>query len=98
VSFGIAHDADRSAGADNGRVTSHTVHIDIDVRIDGDQITGRAGDGASQPCPFLGWLGFIEALDRLVGDLSSAKGPVPGSAAALGSAGRQAGAGHAGDK
>jgi hypothetical protein len=39
------HDADRTARADNGRVTSHSVHIDIVVRIDGDQITGPAGAG-----------------------------------------------------
>ena len=35
--------AAQPARADNGRVTSHAVHIDIDVRIDGDQITGYAG-------------------------------------------------------
>ena len=75
-------------------MTSHAVHIDIDVRIDGDRITGHARVGLSQPEPFLGWLGFIGALDRPVGDLSSTEGPVPGSAAAMGSAGRQAGAGR----
>jgi hypothetical protein len=75
-------------------VTSHTAHIDIDVRIDGDQITGHARLGLSQPEPFLGWLGFIGALDRPVGDPSSTEGPGPGSAAAMGSAGRQAVAGR----
>ena len=75
-------------------MTSHAVHIDIDVRIDGDQIIGHATVGLSQPEPFLGWLGFIGALDRPVGDPSSTEGPVPGSAAAMGSAGRQAGAGR----
>jgi hypothetical protein len=96
VSFGIVHDADRSARADNGCVTSHTVHIDIDVRIVGDQITEHAGDGVSQPSPFLGWLGLIGALDPLVGDPSSPEGPVPGSAAAMGSTGRSASVGRAG--
>ena len=75
-------------------MTSHAVHIDIDVRIDGDQITGHVGVGLSQPEPFLGWLGFIGALDRPVSDPSSTEGLVPGSAAAMGSAGRQAGAGR----
>ena len=75
-------------------MTSHTAHIDIDVRIDGDQIIGHTRVGLSQPEPFLGWLGFIGALDRPVGDPSSTEGPVPGSAAAMGSAGRQAGAGR----
>ena len=95
---GVVHDADRPARADSGHVTFHTVHIDIDVRIDGDQIAGHAGDGVSQPRPFLGWLGLIGALDRLVGDSGSAEGPVPGSAAAVGSAGGQADAGRGGDR
>ena len=73
-------------------MTTHAVHIDIDVRIDGDQITGHARVGLSQPEPFLGWLGFVGALDRPMG--SSTEGPVPGSAAAMGSAGRQASAGR----
>ena len=77
MSFGIVHDADRSARADNSRVTSDTVHIDIDVRIDGDQITEHAGDGVSQPSPFLGWLGLIGAPDRLVGDPSGAEDRSP---------------------
>ena len=81
-----------------GHVTSHTVHIDIDVRIDGDQIAGHAGDGVSQPRPFLGWLGLIGALDRLMGDLRPAGMPVPGSTAAMSSAGGQADAGHGGDQ
>jgi hypothetical protein len=85
--------------ADNGRVTSHTVHVDLDVRIDdldvridGGQIIGHAKVGLSQPGPFLNWLGFFAALDRPVGDASSTEGPVPGSAAAMGSAGKRAGA------
>ena len=73
----------RAARADSGHVTSHTVHIDIDVRIDGDQITGHAGDGLSRPRPFLGWLGLIGALDRLLTEPGSAEGPVPGSASRL---------------
>ena len=48
-------------------MTSHTVHIDLDVLMDGDQIAGRAGNGVGQPTPFLGWLGLLEALDRLMG-------------------------------
>jgi hypothetical protein len=46
---GVVGDADRPARADNGRVISHAVHIDIDVRIDGDEIirpdsAGHRGD------------------------------------------------------
>ena len=74
-------------------MTFHTIHIDNDVRTD-DQIAGHSRVGLSQPEPFLGRLGFIGALDRPVGDSGSAEAPVPGSAAAVGSAGRQPGAGH----
>jgi hypothetical protein len=44
-----------------------TRHIAIDVRLDGDEISGRAGDGTDQPKPFLGWLGLLAALDGLLG-------------------------------
>jgi hypothetical protein len=75
-------------------MTDHTVHIDIDVCVDGDQIIGHAGDGLSQPKPFLGWLGLLGALDRLLAEPGSAKGPVPGSGAAMFPAGSQAAAGR----
>ena len=52
----------------------------------------------SEPEPVLGWLGLIGALDRLVGNPSSVLGLVPGYAAAMGSAGGQAGAGRWGDQ
>lgn len=98
MSFGSARARTGLARADNSNVASRTVHIDIDVRIDGDQITGHAGVGATQPKPLLGWLGLIAAPDRLVGDPSSLDGPVPSYAAAMGSAGGQAGAGRGGDQ
>ena len=43
-------------------------HIAIDVRVDGEEISGVASDGAGQPTPFLGWLGLLSALDRLLTD------------------------------
>ena len=79
-------------------MTDQTVHIDIDVRVDGDQIAGHAGDGLSQPEPFLGWLGLLGVLDRLMGEPGSAGRPVPRSAAAMGSAIGQAGARRGGDR
>src|SRR5579859_6793658 len=36
---GVVHDADRPTRADNGRVASYSMHIDIDLRIDGNWIT-----------------------------------------------------------
>jgi hypothetical protein len=44
-----------------------TRHIAIDVRLDGDDISGRAGDGTGQPKAFEGWLGLLQALDVLLG-------------------------------
>jgi hypothetical protein len=43
-------------------------HIAIDVHVDGEEISGVASDGAGQPTPFLGWLGLLSALDRLLTD------------------------------
>jgi hypothetical protein len=44
-----------------------TRHIAIDVRLDGDEISGRVGDGTSKPKAFQGWLGLLAALDGLLG-------------------------------
>ena len=49
-------------------VSVRTKHIAIDVLLDGDEISGRAGDGTDQPKAFQGWLGLLLALDRLLGN------------------------------
>jgi hypothetical protein len=46
--------------------TVETRHIAIDVRIDGDEISGHVGDGTGRPRPFRGWVGLIGVLDRLL--------------------------------
>jgi hypothetical protein len=43
-------------------------HIAIDVHVDGEEISGIASDGVGQATPFLGWLGLLCALDRLLDD------------------------------
>ena len=48
------------------RVTEETFRIVIDVRVDGEEISGSARSEVGQPKPFLGWLGLIAALDRLL--------------------------------
>ena len=48
-------------------MSAETRHITIDVRVDGDEISGLAGDGTDQPRTFQGWLGLLLALDALVG-------------------------------
>ena len=45
-----------------------TKYIAIDVLLDGDEISGRAGDGTGQPKAFQGWLGLLLALDGLLGN------------------------------
>jgi CRP-like cAMP-binding protein len=46
--------------------TARTRHIAIDIRVDGNEISGQAGDGTDRPRPFRGWVGLIGALDRLL--------------------------------
>jgi hypothetical protein len=54
------------------------MHIGIDVGIDGEEITGHAGDGAGPPRSFTGWLGLIGVLDGLL--TSPGSGPsAPGA-------------------
>ena len=47
-------------------VSDQTRQITIDVRLDGDEISGRAGDGSAQPKAFQGWLGLLVSLDGLL--------------------------------
>jgi hypothetical protein len=49
-----------------------TKHIAIDVLLDGDEISGRAGDGIGHTKAFQGWLGLLLALDGLLGNTDEA--------------------------
>ncbi|HEX5192844.1 MAG TPA: hypothetical protein VFW09_08565 [Solirubrobacteraceae bacterium] len=64
-------------------VTVRTMHIAIDVGIDGEQISGRAGDGAGPPKQFTGWLGLIGVLDGLLSSSGSGT-TAPGARLCLG--------------
>ena len=44
-----------------------TRHIAIDVRLDGNEISGRVDDGSGRPKAFQGWLGLLATLDGLLG-------------------------------
>lgn len=59
------------------------MHIAIDVGIDGEQISGRAGDGAGPPKQFTGWLGLIGVLDGLLSSSGSGT-TAPGARLCLG--------------
>jgi hypothetical protein len=43
-------------------------HIEIEVRVEGEAISGEARGDAGRPRPFTGWLGLIGALDDLLCD------------------------------
>ena len=45
--------------------------IVIDVRVDGDEMSGHARNGVGERKPFTGWLGLIWVLDGLLGGPSS---------------------------
>jgi hypothetical protein len=54
-----------------------TRHIAIDVHLDGDEISGRAGDGSGQPKAFQGWLGLLSALDGLLDNTDEEHAALP---------------------
>ena len=43
-------------------------HIQLEVRVEGEAISGEARRDAGRPKPFTGWLGLIGALDGLLCD------------------------------
>ena len=47
-------------------MAAQTLHIELDVRVDGDEISGHACKGDGKPKPFSGWLGLIGVLDELL--------------------------------
>jgi hypothetical protein len=47
-------------------MTAETIRIVMTVHVDGDEISGHAGEEAGARRPFLGWLGLIAALDGLL--------------------------------
>ena len=51
-----------------------TRHIAIEVHLDGDAISGRAGDGTGRAKAFQGWLGLLAALDGLLGTTDEEQG------------------------
>jgi hypothetical protein len=61
-------------------LAAQTLHIELDVRIDGDEISGHAREGEGRPKPFSGWLGLIGALDGLLSTPRSAAERPNGSA------------------
>jgi hypothetical protein len=42
------------------------LHIDLDLRLQGDEVAGRAATDGRPERPFCGWLGLLAALDELI--------------------------------
>jgi hypothetical protein len=47
-------------------MTSRAVTITLDLRLAGDELDGRASDGAGGEKAFSGWLGLLVAIDALL--------------------------------
>jgi hypothetical protein len=43
-----------------------TITVTLELRVEGDSLTGRASDGAGSVRSFAGWLGLVAAIDALV--------------------------------
>jgi len=48
-------------------MSAASVHLAIDVTVDGREISGHATDGDGRTELFTGWLGLVGALDALLG-------------------------------
>jgi hypothetical protein len=46
---------------------NRTVTITLQVEVHGDEVNGRASDGAAATRDFSGWLGLVGAIDALLG-------------------------------
>lgn len=45
---------------------ARSLHIDLDLRVDGEEVEGTASAAGDAGRPFTGWVGLIAALDALV--------------------------------
>ena len=52
-------------------MTVDIARIEIEVRVEGEAISGEARRDAGRSKPFTGWLGLIGALDGLLGDTAA---------------------------
>jgi hypothetical protein len=50
------------------RDPDRTLHIDLDLRLRGDEVEGRASADGRPGRDFSGWVGLLAALDALTGE------------------------------
>ena len=58
--------------ADSGAVDDASITVTLELRIDGEWLSGRAVGGDGEAVEFDGWLGLLAALDALVQTTSAA--------------------------
>jgi hypothetical protein len=44
------------------------LHLTLHLRVSGESLTGRVGDGSGHEREFAGWVGLVAAIDRIVAD------------------------------
>lgn len=52
--------------SESPHVDDGTVTISLELRFEGDSLSGRASDGTGAAVDFTGWLGLVSAIDALV--------------------------------
>jgi hypothetical protein len=59
---------------DDDQPQPRTVHIGLDLRVNGDEVEGRAtADGHGPGREFSGWVGLLAALDALTAEAQQAQ-------------------------
>lgn len=62
-------------------MTDRTVHIDLELALHDDEVTGRAWSDGSPSREFTGWLGLISVLDALLAPAEATDGEPAGDQA-----------------
>jgi hypothetical protein len=57
---------------------ANVLRLQLELRLDCEPISGRLRTGWGAEEPFVGWLGFVEALRRLQQEDEGAADPTPG--------------------
>lgn len=53
---------------DDGRMASRTVHLRLELEVDGDSVTGHVISGNGEPARISGRLSLFGAIEQLIAD------------------------------
>jgi hypothetical protein len=74
----VANDANRGAREEDRRaVGERRTHLDLDLVLDGESVSGRLALAGAEPRPFSGYAGLIAAVESLRADLRTEREPRP---------------------